>query len=356
MQHSSASTGSQTAEQRPSRITLTGAATGVVCAPFTAPELTVGDDTIAARWCVGSPDSHGKVRATTLVTTQSGSFLTSQDMADVISRAIPEYREHPTALSITPRHAPVVGATLQELADTALADLRHAVIGDDADVLAFFPPASFLSIPATAVPAYYICDALGAMARRLQDAARTATGPLQAILNHAAPLLHAQAAHVHISQALGEVQHEIDARMVTVISDLYDQAGQADEHEPAAVGAVVSMLLRPAEPLRLPVEAVVTAARAFVDAIGCAGTDEVATDAAGSSPEDQARLLRVLDDVRDCLTESIQDLADAGVGYPGSSALADAAAKLSSAGEDLQLLIDELDTDELDTGVRRAAE
>ncbi|MFJ8966704.1 hypothetical protein ACIRG5_45645 [Lentzea sp. NPDC102401] len=358
MQHSSALTGSQTAEPRPSRETLTGATNGVVRAPFTAPEWIVGDDTIAARWCVGTPDSHGKMRVTTLVTTPFLSFLTSQDIADVIFCATPEFREDPTALQIKPRHLPVVlPATLQEFADTALADLRHAVISGDVDILAFFPPGSFLSTPTTAVAAYYICDALEAMARRLRDTAHTATDPLQAALHHAALLLHAQAAHVHVSQALGEVQHEIDARMISVASDLYDWAGQADDHETtAALGTVVSMMLRPAEPLRLPVEAAITAARAFVDAIGCAGTPEVATDAAGSSPEDQARLLRALDDVRDSLTESIQDLAYAGVGSPGSSALADAAAKLSSAGEDFQLQIGEFDIGELDTEVRRAAE
>ncbi|MFJ5984452.1 hypothetical protein [Lentzea sp. NPDC092896] len=358
MQHSSAQTSSPTAEPRPSRVTLTGATNGVVPAPFTAPEWTVGDDVIAARWCVSGPDSHGKLGATTLVTTPLRSFLTSQDMADVISCATPEYREEPTALQIKSRHLPaVLPATLQEFADTALGNLRHAVISGDADVLAFFPHGSFLSTPTTAVAAYYICDALEAMARRLRDAAHTATSPLKEAVHHAALLLHAQAAHVHVVQALGEVQHEIDARLISVASNLYDWAGPADDQETAAaVDAVVSMMLRPAEPLRLPVEAAVTAARAFVDAIGCAGTHEIATDTAGSSPEDQARLLRVLDEVRDCLTESIQDLADAGVGYVGSSVLADAAAKLSSAGEDLQSLIVGLDTDELDTEVRRAAE
>ena len=59
MEHSSALNSPPETEQNLDRAAHVCTAHGVGHAPFSAPEWTVvDDDTIMARWCVGTPDAH----------------------------------------------------------------------------------------------------------------------------------------------------------------------------------------------------------------------------------------------------------------------------------------------------------
>lgn len=346
MQHLFALTSSPTAGPSPDRTMNTVATQGVLHPPFTAPEWTLDVDTIMARWRLARPGAHGNASTATLVTTPFGSFLTTKDVAAGIPHRAPEFREDPMGLQIAPQHTDVVGATLQARADTALADVRHAVISGDPDVLAFFTPDASLPTPTTAVAAFYICDAVQEKARTLQQAAATATGPRRAALCDAAVLLRAQAAKAHVPQSLGEVEHEIRARIVAVASTLYLQAVQATDQETAtAYVAAAEMILQATAPERSPAESAIAAARTFNDAMQRAGLDEVASDAAVSSDGVQAGLIHALDNARDTIAETFTELAQALGRDRDTSGLDEAATKLNSAAEDVTGLLDDIDPD-----------
>ncbi|MFJ5984448.1 hypothetical protein [Lentzea sp. NPDC092896] len=74
-----------------------------------------------------------------------------------------------------------------------------------------------------------------------------------------------------------------------------------------------------------------------------AGLHEVAADAAVSSVDVQVGLIQALDGVRDCIGETFTELAGALDRDIDADALNDAAAHLSTAGEDVLGLLDVLD-------------
>jgi len=345
MEHSSALNSPPETEQNLGRAAHVCTAHGVGLAPFSAPEWTVvDDDTIMARWCVGTPDAHGRTSITTLLTTPSGSFLTTGDAMAETSHPTTRDREDLTALPFTPQHIQLAGATAQDRADMALADVRHAVTGGDQNMLAFFAPDASQSTPTTAVAAFDICDALWDKARQLQQA--IAPGTRQAALRDAAELLRAQAAEAHIPQVLGDVEHEVRARVVAIASTLWRQAAHASDPETAAAyGATAEMILQPTAPDRTPAESAIAAARMFTDAMQRAGLEEVASDAAVSSVGVQAGVINALDNARDTIAETFTELADALGRDLNTSGLSDAAAKLTSAAEDVVGLLDDIDPD-----------